>query len=352
VFSFGSTVSNETFRETVIPTVSGSTERLRFDDALGINPLDISDATIAVEQAANSPIPTAPPVPLIFSNTGTSATTVPEGGLVYTAPIDFPVQIGQRLLVSFTLTNSITIPVMHTDATNGDQIWTTAPGSGDHTKDITNTAFTGAGSVFLKATSVVTGLDVATNGTPTTAVVDDGVIEQAGITTPNADTNLVGDLMKDIATTPTPAGVINEGMESNQIIKDYPESGGGGPAVLSRLDRDLLDQPGLTTVIVDEGLEDLLFGADADDLADAFSTLVDDLHSAGIAVVFYGATPCDGYHGAVTHSDPCTAAVDQQRTLINGFLAAPVDGVGPSTRCPCRSSTPTRPSQSWIRPTA
>lgn len=326
VFNFGSTFTNQTIRETVVPTVSGNTWRLRLDDALGVNPLDISDATVAVQQVNNSPAPTAAPVPLVFSDTGTSATNIPEGGMVYAtkaAATTFPVRAGQKLLVSFTLTNSIPFLVMHTDASNGDQMWITAAGSGDHTGDTTTTAFSGTGTVFTAATSVVTGMDVATNGTPTTVVLGDGIIDHAdALGTANADTNLIGNLMSDTPTTPAPAGVLNEGMESNQMITDYPESDGSGPALLSRLDRDLLDQPNLQNVIVDEGLEDVLAGTSAQDLTTkAFSLLTTDLTDANINIIYVGLTPCAGYAGdGATPNDACTTAVDHERLAVNGFF--------------------------------
>lgn len=327
VFNQGSTYNNQTWRETVTPSISGGTVRLKFDDALGIYPLDIGAATVAVQSNQGSPVPAATPTQLTFGTGQSPSVVVPEGGMVYSNPVSLPVTAGQSLLVSFNLTNTIPWLVTDTNANNGTEEWISAAGTGSaaQTMDTTGTPFTGTGTTNGGGTSVVTDLDVVTSGTPTEAVLGDGFIDQAntGKGTP-ASTNLIGDLAADESTTPAPYGLVGEGMESNQLVKDYPEANGSGPAALSRIDRDILDQPNLGTVVLDEGLEDVLAGANVNSLtANAYSPLLGYLESAGVNVILVGLTPCDGYAGdGVSPNDPCTSSVDSQRVAVNGWLSS------------------------------
>jgi hypothetical protein len=323
-FSPATPYSNETFREAIKPSLSGGTVRVKIDDALGINWLEIAHATVAVDSTNSSgPTPAATTTPVNLTFGGSQQTTVPEGGMVYSDPLSFPVTANQYLLVSIDLTNQIQWLVTHTHVSNIGYQWNSGAGSADNTMDTSGTPFTTNNSGNA-STSMVTDLDVATANTPTQAVLGDGFIDQAQTgKQPPATLNLADDVAATESTTPTPYGLIAEGMESNQVMTDYPESGGSGPALLSRIDRDILDQPGITTVVVDEGLEDVLNGRSANDLtANGYAELLNYLQAAGITVVVVGLSPCDGYTGdGAATNDACTAAVDTQRTTANTWLS-------------------------------
>jgi hypothetical protein len=215
--------------------------------------------------------------------------------------------------------------------------YVTGNGVGDESADTTGTPFTTNGGFGSQSTSVVTDVDVATSGTPTEAVIGDGYIDQAQTKKlPTATNNLAAVLTATDATTPNPYGLVSEGIDSNQVMTDYPEGHGSslsGPALLSRIDRDILDQPGLSTVIIDEGLEDVLGGRSAADLsANGYTTLINYLQNSGINIVAAGLTPCDGYAGdGATPNDTCTAAVDKQRVAANTFLAGHPNSLSPYT---------------------
>jgi lysophospholipase L1-like esterase len=65
-------------------------------------------------------------------------------------------------------------------------------------------------------------------------------------------------------------GVLNEGIGGNRLLLD-----GLGPNALSRLDRDVLAQPGVRYLIVEEGINDIgAFGQEADQPEAAHEALV------------------------------------------------------------------------------
>ncbi|HKI17412.1 MAG TPA: SGNH/GDSL hydrolase family protein [Isosphaeraceae bacterium] len=86
------------------------------------------------------------------------------------------------------------------------------------------------------------------------------------------------------------AGVLNLGLGGNRVLND-----GLGPNALARLDRDVLAQPGVRWLIVQEGINDLgTRSATAPDLKGAYEQIILRAHARGIRV--YGATimPCEG----------------------------------------------------------
>ncbi|MEV6606904.1 LamG-like jellyroll fold domain-containing protein [Kutzneria sp. NPDC051319] len=336
LFNYGSTFSDVTFREAVRPSIGGDTVRIKFDNALGATPLNIAHASIALASAggvAPTAVPAATPLALSF---GTHpGVTLPEGGMAYSDPIHLTVPANKYVLVSFQVANdSVPYIPTHTDSNNTGYGFVTANAtvadktnhSDDHTLDTTGTPFTANGLGGF-VTNVVTNLDVQTSGVPTQVVLGDGFIDQtqAGPTghRPPAAGNLADVFTTTEATTPTPYGSVSEGIESNRVMQDYPTANGGGPSLLSRIDRDVLDQPGLSTVVLEEGLQDVLAGKSATDLtSNGLSLLTSQLFNADVAFVGMGLTPCLGYAGnGADPNDACTTAVDDQRQAANTWLS-------------------------------
>ncbi|OIV39499.1 hypothetical protein BIV57_00140 [Mangrovactinospora gilvigrisea] len=331
-FNFqGSNFSNQTFRIALKPTLSGTTMRVKLDNALATSKLSIGHATVATDvmnesQGTPTDQPTATPTGLTFG--GSSAVTIPAGGSVYSDPISFPVTANRYLLLSYQLASSTPYLVEHTYADSAYE-YVSAAGSGDKTTDTTGTPFTGSGTYQGWYTNLLTGLDVTSAGTPTQAVLGDGLIDPAQ---PNSKAVLWGHRIPEALaaaepTTPHPYGTLAEGIEANNLATDNPQtlngSAIGGPSALSRIDRDILDQPGISSVIVNEGLEDLLGGADPGALdGNAYAALSQQLKGWNISATYASLTPCQGYAGdGASANDPCSAAVDANRQDVNAFLA-------------------------------
>jgi hypothetical protein len=334
----GTNFSNQTFRVAVKPSITGDTVRIRLDDALGTAPLSIGHATVALDSGAP---PNASPSGAFHNLTfgGTAATKIPTGGMVYSDPLTFAVTANQWLLVSFSLTNSVALLPEHSWASDTDATFVSPPGSGDLTTSTDTTKFNPddtAGAHAGNFTNVLTNIDVTTAGTTTQAILGDGLVDAfQDNTKPNGQTGvrLSDDLIAAEPTTPGAYGTLAAGVESNYLLADNPQyySGRmiGGPSALSRIDRDILSQPGISTVVLDEGLEDLLNGQSAEALEDdGFAQLLTALEFNGVNVVVMGLHPCDGYggSGAVTSTgasanDPCTATVDANREDVNNWLS-------------------------------
>jgi hypothetical protein len=111
-------------------------------------------------------------------------------------------------------------------------------------------------------------------------------------------------------------GVVASGIENNYLGTDQG-------AVLTRLDRDVLSVPGIRTIVVTQGLEDIVAGHDDVDIDNALGLPRDQLKGWGVKVVFATLPPCDGY-------GPCTTPVDQNRIDTNTWITDQLDFTTPT----------------------
>jgi hypothetical protein len=327
----GANYNDQTFRIALNSGTSGNSVRIKLDDALGTAPIGIDHVTIApgsAPPAVGPPLPTPTATPTTMTVGGSQSFTIPQGGMVYTDPLPFPVIAGEPLLVSFHLSTSVPFLPEHAWAESGYQ-YVTAIGAGDQTADSTGSPFTASSAKAGSIINVVTGVDVTTAGTGTQAVLGDNLTDAWQPNTSKTAINTAGDdLAAAQPTTPTPLSTVDAGIESNDLIVDNPETTGGnavgGPAAMSRVDRDVLDQPGLTSVVIDEGIQDLLAGQTTTAMRNAYASLMTYLASYNVAITVVGITPCEGYGGGGNSSnDPCTSQVDANREYLNtDYLAS------------------------------
>ena len=115
-----------------------------------------------------------------------------------------------------------------------------------------------------------------------------------------------------------PKAVVNAGIGGNRVL-----SPGAGPNALARFDRDVLMQPGVTHVVLLEGINDLARGTgapdprdsvSADDIIFGYRQLIARAHERGL--IIYGATLTPV--GGMNH--PYTTAMDAKRRTINQWI--------------------------------
>lgn len=105
-------------------------------------------------------------------------------------------------------------------------------------------------------------------------------------------------------------GVANEGISGNQVLAD-----GGGQSALKRLQRDVLSQPGVRTVFLFEGVNDIKAHTQvtAQDLIAGYREMVQRVHAAGKCVVAATVAPYKGW----PEWDP---AGEKVRREVNRFI--------------------------------
>ena len=101
----------------------------------------------------------------------------------------------------------------------------------------------------------------------------------------------------------------------NRLATDVSGDWAGGHSLMmTRLDQDVLADPNVSTVVIAEGLQDIVAGTDDTTMTSTYQELIDDLQAWGIRAVIMNLTPCDGY-GA------CTAAADLNRQSVNQWVS-------------------------------
>ncbi|HET7439756.1 MAG TPA: SGNH/GDSL hydrolase family protein, partial [Terriglobales bacterium] len=157
----------------------------------------------------------------------------------------------------------------------------------------------------------------------------------------DAERNWPSDLIRRLQKMPdgSKLAVVNEGVAGNRLLEDGPLPSLGVSA-LARFDRDALSIPGITHIVLLEGLNDLSFpGAklgelsladpadarSAEDLIGAYRQLIARAHTHGIKVIASTLTPCEGVDIPGYYSE----AKDHIRQAVNQWIrtSGTFDGV-------------------------
>lgn len=100
-------------------------------------------------------------------------------------------------------------------------------------------------------------------------------------------------------------GVVNEGISGNRVLSD-----GAGVSALARLDRDVLTSPGVETVVLLEGINDISGGATAEEVIAGYRQLIARTHAAGVCI----------QGGTLTAFESAGPAREAERTAVNEWI--------------------------------
>ncbi|WP_320777734.1 SGNH/GDSL hydrolase family protein [Streptomyces sp. CRN 30] len=298
--------TDRTLRLVVRVSAGGQRVRVRFDNTFATAPVRIGGATVAVRAAGAEP--RGRPAALSFG--GADGVVIPAGAQAYSDPLAFAVPAGADLLVSFHLPGTVKALPAHRLAVQRSYL----SGPGDHTADRSAKGFQAA----LTNWPLLAGVDVG--GGPGAVVllgdsITDGDRSTAGANRRWPDV-LAGRLRAQDAV--PHYGVLNHGVSGNRVTGDrYPGDGvstdQAGVSAPHRFDRDVAAQTSARTVVVFEGVNDLLAGADARAVTEALGGLAERARERGLRAVAATVLPCGGRAG-------CTAAVEAERAGVNAWL--------------------------------
>ena len=121
-------------------------------------------------------------------------------------------------------------------------------------------------------------------GAAAIVVLGDSITDGRGSTT-NGDDRWPDQLKRRLQGTSATSqvAVLNQGIGGNRLLRD-----GLGPNALARFDRDVLAPPGVSWLIVFEGVNDIGSGAAAGDVISGYQQLIFRAHEHGLRV--FGAT--------------------------------------------------------------
>ena len=283
-------IKGQTLRQIAHVSLGGPRVRIVLSNSLGILPLRVGAAHVAL-RAVGASIVTASDHVLTFG--GLPRPTIPPGALLISDPVDLAVPDSGDLAVDLYLpddTSAWKSPVsLHPASWQVNYVSELGDHAGAPTFPVAGTTayrrsdgLPSASSFFLSRVEVIrpdaAGVVVAFGDS-----ITDGT--QSGIDQNKRWPDLLG---ARLAAAGTRMAVVNGGIGGGRVLED-----GVGPNALARFDRDVLAQPGATHVTVLEGINDIgVGGANASpsvaELIAGHRQMIDRAHARGLRI--YGAT--------------------------------------------------------------
>jgi lysophospholipase L1-like esterase len=287
-------LKNQTVRQRARVVIGGRRLRVVLSNAYGTRPLVIGAASVA--RLVGGAVDPASIKRLTFG--GAATITIPAGAPALSDPVDLPVEAMAELAVSLHLPQETLPETWHRGTPAQD-----APGApppeavvsppGDFTQAATIAGAAPGGRLF------VSRIDVLQPQATGTVVV-------LGTTRTDGEGRWPDQLARRLQAAGRRTAVINASMVANPLTRPYP---GGGEAGLARFDRDVLDVPGLTHVVVVDAINDigqtgtmrdgqyLVRPEDSptlDSLSAAYRQLVARAHARGVKLIAATLLPFEG----------------------------------------------------------
>lgn len=316
---------DQTMRLIVRPDVWGPRARLRFSNAFGTRPVTFDGVFVGEREVAGSLVP-GTNRPVAFG--GQPSVTVPPGRSVWSDGVDLPFAAGgasaqltgRKLAVSFHIAGESGPMTWHAKALTTSYL--TPPGAGavGNAEDDAAFPYSAASWYFLDAVDmampadtrlIVAFGDSITDGTDSTLNGDDRWPDRLARRLHDAFGNR--------------AAIVNEGIGGNRVVgpatytpaQPFP----GGPAAGQRLQRDVIDLSGVSTVIFFEGINDFGRsgqGATPQTVEATVRDLVGRLRSRVHGVRVVGATLTTALGS--TNPDHGSPEEDAMRRAFNDFI--------------------------------
>jgi lysophospholipase L1-like esterase len=278
---------NHSVRQIVRVSRGGSTVRIRVSNVYGEGPLRLTGATIG-RAAEGAAVRAGSLRPLTFR--GRQSTVVPAGQEAASDAVRMRLSPLERLTVTLYFAGPTGPVTFHPLA-----VATVYRAAGDHRFDAAGAAYGETSGSFY----YLSGVDVGgpTKGSQGTVVAFGDSITDGAITTVDADNRYPDELAERLVAAGRPTGVVNAGIGGNQVLTSAP---GVGAAAVERFRRDALGQPGVRTVIVLEGINDIGQGeaagtpVTAAQLIAGHQALIRAAHWRGVRIIGATVTPSKG----------------------------------------------------------
>ncbi|HTT67403.1 MAG TPA: SGNH/GDSL hydrolase family protein [Gemmatimonadales bacterium] len=270
-------LAHSTLRQVFRVSLGGPRIRVHLSNLFGDGPIAVGAARIA-RSAGGSAIEPASERPLTFG--GADSVTISAGHEATSDPLDFPVAPLSALALTLRIGAAPAALTGHPGSRTTSYL-----AAGDHVSEPEL-----SGAATTEHWYVIAGLDVVAEGAAV-VTLGNSITDGRGSGT-NQDDRWPDDLARRLQADPRTArvAVLNAGIGGNCLLRDCL-----GPAALSRLDRDVLEPPGVRWVIVLEGVNDIgnarapgAAAGVAQGLIDAYRRIIARAHARGLKV--YGAT--------------------------------------------------------------
>jgi lysophospholipase L1-like esterase len=287
-------IANQTVRERVRLSVGGDRICIRLSNEYGTTPLQVGAVTVGVPVSPESVKPASLRT-VTFG--GQKSVTIPAGAPILSDPVSFPATTGSEISISIFFPQKVATPTVHSLALKRAVI--SQPG--DHTS-----AEKIDGGANSDSSILINAVLVPSQPSQRLIVAFGDSITDGDQSTVDADRNWPGDFIRRLEKTPDASriAVVNEGIAGNRLLDDILATNG-----LARFDRDALAQPGVTHIVLLQGINDISFpgaklgGEYLADPADirtaqniiwAYRQLISRAHAHGVKIIGATMTPCEG----------------------------------------------------------
>jgi lysophospholipase L1-like esterase len=278
--------TDQSVRQVVRISAGGTSVRIRLSNVYGETPLRLAGASIGKAESGGSVRP-GTLRPLLFSHRPTAV--IPAGRELVSDATVLPVKSLEQLSITLYFAKPTGPATFHTFAS--------APAyraSGDHrfTSDATPFTETTTSFYYLSGVDVSGGPD-ARRGT--VVAYGDSITDGVGSTI-GANNRYPDELAERLVASGRAMGVLNAGIGGNRVLRD---SACFGEAAAARFERDALNRPNVRTVVVLDGINDIIDSrctADTDprpavtaaELIEGYRWMIRSAHARNVRIV--GAT--------------------------------------------------------------
>ena len=295
--------TNQTLRQIVRTSIGGSRARVVLTNAYGTGPVTVGAAQIALRDKQGT-IQASSSRPLTFS--GQPTMTIPANAVIYSDPVGITVPPASDLAIDLYLPGSTNTPAtitMHGGALQTSYVSET----GNHVGKTTMPEVGTTQSWFLLSRVDVVAPDAAG------AIVAFGdSITDGARSTPDTNNRWPDLLAQRLQAQGIRMGVLNAGIGGNRLLAEAPvpagadvRAVGAGINALARFEHHVLSLPGVTHVIVLEGINDIGNARNnptptSQDLIAAHKQLIEQGHARGLKMLGATLTP---FWGAAYYSE-------------------------------------------------
>lgn len=308
-------LTDATLRQVIRLQGAATQLRVRFSNRFGTAPLTIDGATIARAVSTAGPAVEASTLrPLRFG--GAATVTIPAGADYWSDPVALPSAAGTDLAISLYLAQPPAQQTGHPGSRATSYIV-----HGNHSGDPDL-----RGAKTVDHWFQIAGIEAVAPKARAIVAFGDSITDGYGVK-PNTNARWTDALQRRLRTAAGMGGVavLNAGIGGNRLLND-----GLGPNALARFDHDVIGQPGVTHLIVLEGVNDLgtltreapvapeAHATLVARMIDAYRQIVARAHARGIKVI--GATIMPYAGSAYYHPD---AQNEADRQAVNRWIRSP-----------------------------
>jgi lysophospholipase L1-like esterase len=295
----GAGPADRSYRLIVRTSVGGTNMRIRLSNAFGDHPVTFASAYAGLRKQG-AELVRGSNRQLSFG--GAASVTVPAGETVLSDPLPGKLAAQSDLVISLYVTGAQGPTTGH-----GMAMQTNYATAGDHAAEEGAAGWTDPmGSWYW-----LDAVDVETSTAVGSLVALGDSITDGWQSSTDLDRRWPDYLSRRLQKADTPVkGVANEGISGNKVLAD-----GAGQSALNRLQRDVLSHPGVRTVFLLEGVNDIKAhsGVTAQDMIDGYREIIERAHAAGKCVVGSTIGPFKGWY-------EWDAAAESVRLEVNRFI--------------------------------